>query len=279
MSTINAPVHRSGLMNFALFPREIRNLIYTACLTKTQPITVLDNDGLSNVETIDKEIRQTFGVLDGDLGPIKFTDEAREVFYANNTFIVPLKALFEFLDFGDAAWNQKDFSRKLRADGSIEHDEEYYYLCNMIRGYFKPHACIRQLIVQIDFGSWVFKHRRSPREQLNKLFACSKLQDLQFLISGADGECIEYETSKRIIEIWDVIEDLYKKFGVVLKSYRYLCAIKEAVNDGMDEEQPMELHEGIYGYQSSAEADEYGDVNGGYESDNEVEAYGNDEDF
>lgn len=278
MSNKMAPVHRSGLVDFALFPREIRDLIYKECLIKAQPITVLDNRGRSNIYTIDREIRETFGVLDGALGPIKFIDEAREVFYANNTFIVPIQALFAFLNFGDAAWNQESFSKKLKAGCSMQHRAEYY-LYNMMRGYFKPYTCIRRLIVQLVFGSWVFRYKSSPTKQLNTLFDCSKLQDLQFFISGADGECIEYETSKRIIEIWDVIEDLHKKYGVVLKSYRYLFSIKEAVNDGNDEEQPLEIEEGIDGYQGNAEVDEYGDDNDGYESNNEVDAYGGDEDF
>ena len=278
MSTEMAPVHRPGLANFALLPREIRNLIYKECLIKAQPITVLDTRGRSNIFTIDREIRETFGILDGDLGPIKFIDEAREIFYANNTFVVPIQALFSFLNFGDAAWNQESFSKKLKAGCSMQHREEYY-LCNMIRGYFKPYTCIRRLIVQLDFGSWDFRFPGSPIKQLNTLFDCSKLQDLQFFISGTDGECIEYETSKRIIEIWDVIEDLHKRFGVVLKSYRYLFSIKEAVNDGNDEEQPMEIEEGINGYRNNAEVDEYGDGNDGYGSDNDFDAYGGDEDF
>ena len=278
MSTKNAPVHRSGLIDFALLPREIRGLIYKACLIKDHPITVLDNRGYSNISTIDREIRETFGVLDGNLGPIRFIDEAREVFYANNTFIVPVRALSEFLNFGNAARNQESYCKKLKEGSSVKNCEDYYP-CNMIRGYFKPYACIRRLSVQLDFGSWEFERGSSPIKQLNTLFACSKLQDLQFFISGADGECIEYETSKKIMDIWKVIENLHKNFGEVLKSYRYLFSIKEAVNDGSDEEQPVEIEAGIQGFQSDADVDEHGDDNNGYESNNEVDAYGDDEDF
>ena len=278
MSTKITPVRSSRLIDFALFPREIRDLIYKACLIKAQPITVLDNSGRSNIFTIDKEIRETFGVLDGELGPIKLINEAREVFYAGNTFIVPIRALFDFLNFDDAAWNEESFSKKLKAGCSMKH-QEGHYLCNMIRGYFKPYACIRRLVVSLDFGSRDFWYGSSPTKQLNTLFVCSKLQDLRFFISGADGECIEYETSKRIIEIWDVIEGLHKKFGVVLKSYRYLFSIKEAVNDGSDEEQPTESEAGNEGYQGNAGVDEYGDDNDGYEGNNEVDSYGGDEDF
>ena len=115
----------------------------------------------------------------------------------------------------------------------------------MIRGFFKPYACILRLTVQLDFGSWDFEYGSSPTKQLNTLFACSKLQDFQSLISGSDRECIECETSKRILEIWDVIEDLHKQFGVLLNIYRCLISVKEAANDGGDEEQPMEIEEGI----------------------------------
>lgn len=87
-------------IDFGSFPREIRAAIYRESLVDAEPIGIMDIYGYPNLlETYDTTIRDTFGILDGNNWRATFVDEAREVFYSENTFIVPCRVLPGFLKF------------------------------------------------------------------------------------------------------------------------------------------------------------------------------------
>ena len=216
MSDPKASTDGKYLINFGLFPREIRDAIYRECVIVEQPIDIIDDlheyNDMTPLMYHYRQIRKTFGVLDGDNWPKKFTNEAREMFVAENTFIVPCSELPDFLDF--------------------QYTDNYGTS-------FDPKLFVRNLMVQMHHdpwnnASWLFKYQAPG---LRRLLDCPSLQKLELSIRGPGGQGVKSETTRMIMNNMDVCMKLWKKLGRGMRTfcYDYDPTDKEANDEDEDQ--------------------------------------------
>ena len=142
----------------------------------------------------DEEIYEQFGVLDEKIASTKFTDDAREVSFVENTLIVPCSELSNFLIF-----------RYTRSYGD----------------YFDAKSHVRSLIVKVYYekgdcdNTWVF---RGQVLELRKLLDCPRLQKLELLLCGPGGLAADPHIIPMTMEIMDIGVGLWKRLGRGMKT-------------------------------------------------------------
>ena len=212
MSDLKASTNEKYLINFGFFPREIRNAIYRECVVVEEHLNILNfYRVITPLINHDKKIYETFGVLDGKNGHTSFADEAREVFFAENTFIVPCSELPDFL------------------------------LCQYTRSFgssFEANLYVRSLIVTIHYEAgdrevfWLFGNEVP---ELRRLLDCPHLQKLELSICAPGGPAAEFETTQKIVDIMDVCVELWKKLGRGMKTFVYDYIPTKEEEDDEDE--------------------------------------------
>lgn len=200
MSDPEASTNGTCLIGFGSFPREIRDAIYRKCVVVEEPIDIMDDLGdyfdMTPLMYHYRQIHETFGVLDGKDWPTTYTNEAREVFVAENTFIVPCSELADFLAF--------------------QYTDNYGTS-------FDPKLFVRSLVVEIhydvcDDASWLFEYQVPG---LRRLLDCPCLQEMELSIRGPGGRAAKSETTQMIMNIMNVCVELWKKLGRGMKTFRY----------------------------------------------------------
>ena len=199
MSNPKASTDGAYLIDFGLFPREIRDAIYRECVVVEGPINLMSSyRGPTPLMDHDKQIRETVGVLDGSKRLRKFTDEAREVYLAENMFILPCWELPNFLgcrymDSYDIDLDATPFVRSL---------------------------CVT-IYYEVGERDVVWFFNQSP--DLRRLLECPHLQNLELSICGPGGPAADSETMRKVMKIMDVCVQLWKKLGWGMKTFLYDC--------------------------------------------------------
>lgn len=216
----------------------------------------------------DSEVRQSIGVLDGNTWSDALADEAREIFYTENTFIMQYDGLSTILEHGTTDprnWKllcKHDRFRRYSLRGrQTKADLKLRYMLSN----FKPGLYIRKLTVQLcleltesDF-IWSQARQANPRKELRTLLQCSKLQTLEITVVIPKGLTPGHGAAKRIVEIWDVIEALHNKFGDKLKGMNHLLDMKTACMDDSDNEYAEDENEDALYEDEDNDIRDYGD--------------------
>ncbi|KAG7002312.1 hypothetical protein G7Y79_00027g060040 [Physcia stellaris] len=260
-------VQRKHLMDFNSFPREIRDQIYKECLVNPRISTSTGNTRDLDIGDIDRHVRRTFGVLDGDTWSHKFADEARAVFYTDNTFTVPCSGLHDFLTTGstwrrypkDSRYRPGYLDSLRRTDGATPTKADLKL--EIMLSEIQPYSYIRKIAVQLplELGECGFvwtDRNRDPSQQLRELLNCPKLQEVELLIQGPERIGLGHEVARMIVEIWDVIEALYKRFGDGLKGMNYLLALKAGYLDDSDGDEDAEAGRNSGGFDNDHDHDD-----------------------
>ena len=196
MSDPATEVDMIQLTGFSSLPREIRDEIYKLSVVDAEPLYFID----SAIYPIfsDRAVSiygKIYGTLDGkSLGP-QWREEAREIFYAQNTFVVSSTLLPQFLSSG----------------------YEYY-----LDGAFRASSCVRKLRVHVAWGAergHVYSDcgmiaMRHSDEALRTLLECPSLQYLDLWFWGRLPKDWEFERTSSIVRIK---RQLREKLGDGLK--------------------------------------------------------------
>ena len=126
-------------IGFRSLPREIRDKIYKECLSYPYELKVMESRHMvtsmgwpehkKHLYIHDAGICQMFGPFMPMSAPVNYINEARELFYSANTFVVPLRFIPDFLNYYIQDWRSRiseppiksfDHIRRLTVDVECE---------------------------------------------------------------------------------------------------------------------------------------------------------------
>ena len=226
--------------------REIRDQIDKECLVNSRIPSSPSNTRDLDIGDVDRHVRSTFGILDVDTSSHKLADEARAVFYSDNTFTLPYSKLHDFLATGITwrrypnldPWYRPGYLDSLRRRDGAKADLKLEFMLSEIQPRFYIRKIAVLLRVELREYGFVWTDRNcDPGPQLRESLQCPKLQEVEILIEGPEGTGFGHEMSGMIVQIWDVIEALHEKVGDGFRGMEYLLALKAGcLNDSDDDE-------------------------------------------